>query len=149
MKCTHSVDIKQHRKHHTKEQNPHRNLTMLWGIKSLTPIDPDNKQYYKHHCLTTNIHKWIFILENGFQYVSCLFTWYWKSNPGPPCTWGKALRQLSYSSMGPICEVHGAKHTVLGTVVHTVGIQKVCAEWKNQLYWEGIIMSLLYLRKQE
>lgn len=45
--------------------------------------------------------------------------------------WGKALRQLSYSSMGPICEVHGAKHTVLGTVVHTLGIQKVCAEWKN------------------
>lgn len=29
--------------------------TILEGIKSLSATDPDNKQYYKHHCLSSNI----------------------------------------------------------------------------------------------
>lgn len=29
--------------------------TILQGIKSLSATDPDNKQYYKHHCLLSNI----------------------------------------------------------------------------------------------
>jgi hypothetical protein len=40
----------------------------------LTSDDQDNKQYYKHHCLSAIIHKCMFILEVYFQPLYLMFS---------------------------------------------------------------------------
>lgn len=56
-----SVFIKQHRKsegHFVEVIN-----RVCHGTKSLNQTDPDNKQYLKHHCLSTNIQ---------VEYLTCV-----------------------------------------------------------------------------
>jgi hypothetical protein len=47
--------------------------SVLQGVKSLTPADPDNKQYYKHHCLWSNILYVMFNIDNGYSFYESNF----------------------------------------------------------------------------
>lgn len=51
-------------------------LTVLQGMKFLTPADlgdPDNKQYYKHCCLSANIHNGHSFYKIAFNVCICCF----------------------------------------------------------------------------
>lgn len=86
--------IEQHKKHHSKKEWGllYKNLQYIFTrIKSLAPPSPDYKYYYKPHCLSNNIYKWMlsaFMLDFRWllstsvfaanDTLKCSGSWIWK-----------------------------------------------------------------------